>query len=310
MTWREQLHGGFKGRLVKVKLGMVVADSPARAKVGGIASRFYAGKSCPHCLFDLDNLGNAQAPAAEMRGKSHREQSLACLHREGAERHKEAGVRYSVLYELPYYSTPTMCPPDYMHAIHLGLCKRFFHVFLIDACGHIGKRLGAVQTVLKRTWLPSTAQKPDERIGKPGGGSVSAQQWLTLFRHQLIFALMEIWAPSLAGAESLKLHFEPQTSSVRREILVGDKAVEDVFEAAVLLIAIVDYMERDFVESDVGRLEELIKTFNRQQANLLGPGWLTYNSHIAEHIPEFIRRYGSRKYTFLPLSHASDDSEQ
>ena len=288
-----------KGRIVKVKLGMVVADSPARAKLGGFLQQRTHGKGCPYCLFDLDDLGKIPPPSPAMRTSAHQQQSLACKSVEGNRRYRELGVRYSILHELPYFSMPTMCPPDYMHAIHLGLCRRFFHDFLILGCKNIGNQLEDLFKVINGAHLPSTAKRPDHRIGKPGGGTPNAEQWLTLFRHQLLFGLMTIWAKSLAGSKQHYLDFQPEAVSQRRPVLFGNKPVEDVFEAAVLLTAIVDLMEKqEFTERDIARLKEFIDRFNRQQANLLGPGWLTYNSHIAEHIPEFIRRYGSRKYHF------------
>jgi len=280
--------------MVNAKLGMVIADSPARSKVGGIKASRTSGRGCPYCSFDMDDLGNASAAPAEKRSSSHRCKSLECITRAGQAQHEQEGVRYSILNELPYYSTPLMCPPDYMHAVHLGLCKRYFHLFLVEGCKRIEGQLDALQRVLDKTMLPSTTQRPDSCIGYASGGNPSAQQWLTLFRHQLLFGLMEIWADSLGGASQDVLEFTPASKSTRRTVLVGNKPVEDVFEAAVLLAAIVDYMERrTFNEQEVCRLEALIHRFNRQQANLLGPGWVTYNSHITEHIPDFIRKYGS-----------------
>jgi len=292
-------HATATGRTLKVRLGMVIADSPARSKVGGIKASRVSGRGCPYCLFDIDDLGNTEASTPSRRGDDHRLQSLECITASGRAKHDDIGARYTILNELPYYSTPSMCPPDYMHAIHLGLCKRFFHLLLVNACGRIGGQLDALQDVFKQTLLPSTAQRPDYRIGDASGGNPNAQQWLTLFRHQLIFGLIEIWSQSLSGASPEPLKFNPKQKSKRRMVLMGSKPVEDVFEAAVLLSAIVDMMERgSFTEHEVRRLEDLIVRFNRQQANLLGPGWLTYNSHIAEHIPGFIRRYGTRKYQF------------
>ena len=286
-----------------MKLGMVIADSPARAKVGGIKASRTAGRGCPYCLFDIDDLGNPNVIPAQKRGSEHRLQSLKCIRAAGQAQHDRLGVRYSILNELPYYSTPHMCPPDYMHAIHLGLCKRFYHLFLVLGCGRIRNRLGDLQRVFERTMLPSTAQRPDNRIGDPSGGNPNAQQWVTLFRHQLVFGLIELWSKALSGSTRLSLKFKPKQKSSRRMVLEGEKPVEDVFEAAVLLSAIVNLMEQgSFTEQEVRRLEELIVRFNRQQANLLGAGWLTYNSHLAEHIPEFIRRYGSpRNFSCYPF---------
>uniref|UniRef100_V5GTT2 Uncharacterized protein n=1 Tax=Kalmanozyma brasiliensis (strain GHG001) TaxID=1365824 RepID=V5GTT2_KALBG len=286
-----------EGRELKVKLGMIVADSPARAKVGGLLGQRFKGKGCPYCLFDMDELGSKHASSASKRTAAHREHSLACRSAAGARQHRSNGVQFSVLHELVYFSTPTMCPPDYMHAVHLGMCKRFFHKFLIEGCNNIGGMLGPLLAVVNNTSLPSSATRPDGRIGKPGGGNPNAEQWLTFFKHQLIFGLIQVWSQSLGGAGMLQLQFnlEPKQISGRRPVLLGSKAVEDVFEAALLLSAIVDFMERPLSDGEVSRLEELIVRFNRQQSNMLGPGWLTYNNHIAKHIPEFIRLYGVPK---------------
>jgi len=152
-----------------------------------------------------------------------------------------------------------------MHAIHLGLCKRFFHLFLIEACGKLGGQLGNLLKVINKARLPSRAKPPDHRIGKPSGGNPNAEQWVTLFRHQLLFGLIDIWKYYLGGTESLRLCFKPEVRSGRRPVPVGDNPVDDVFKAAVLLAAIVDYMEQDLTESKLQRLEELIAIFNRQK---------------------------------------------
>ncbi|CBQ69331.1 conserved hypothetical Ustilaginaceae-specific protein [Sporisorium reilianum SRZ2] len=268
---------------------------PARSKIGGVAMQRTKRKGCLYCYFDLDNLGRSHASTSRKRSSTHRQHSLACSTVDGAQQYKEDGVRYSVLHKLPYFSTPTMCPPDYMHAVHLGLCKRFFHKFLIDGCRRIGGKLPALLKVVNDTFLPSTAKRPDHRISEPSGGNPNAEQWLTFFRHQLVFHLLKIWSQSLGGAAWLQLQFEPEVVSQWCEVLTGNKLVEDVFESALLLCAIVNYMERKLIESEVKPLDKLIVRYNDQQANLLGPGWLTYNSHIAKHIPKFILQYGSSK---------------
>ena len=61
----------------------------------------------------------------------------------------------------------------------------------------------------------------------------------------------------------------------------------------MMLCVIVDMMERKLTSQEVAQLQEFITDFNESQANLLGPGWLTYNSHLVSHIPDFIRRFGA-----------------
>lgn len=182
---------------------MILAKSPARHKIAGFTGCRTKGKGCPYCLFNFNNLGDIHANTAEQRSNDHRLQSLACISSNGTKRHRHIGVKYSIINELPYFSTPSMCPPDYMHAIHLGLCKRFFHKLLVLDCGELGGRLAHLQSVLRRTLLPSTAQRPDSQIGLASGGNPNAEQYLTLWRHQLVFGLMDIWAQSLSGAEAI-----------------------------------------------------------------------------------------------------------
>lgn len=79
-----------------------------------------------------------------------------------------------------------------MHAIHLGMCKRLWHRFLIEHCNDIGKRLPEAQSVIGEAMLPSTVSRPNKVIGSPSGGNPTAEEWATRFRVLLPFVLMQL----------------------------------------------------------------------------------------------------------------------
>ncbi|CDU23132.1 uncharacterized protein SPSC_01762 [Sporisorium scitamineum] len=127
-----------EGRTVRVRLNMVVADSPARAKMVGFSGNWHSDNICYYCSKHTDQFGMQEmwedAPLESQAGPSS-SQSMAA-------------VRTSVFDRLPYFDRQLHSPPDPMHAVHLGMCKRFWHKLLIDACRDIGKRLGEAQRII------------------------------------------------------------------------------------------------------------------------------------------------------------------
>ncbi|SPO30242.1 uncharacterized protein UTRI_05706 [Ustilago trichophora] len=263
-----------EGELVKARLNLVVADTPARAKVAGFALK------------------------------------------------------------LPYFNAVDSCPPDIMHAVHLGLCKRFWHRFLIEQCDEIGKRLPEAQSVIANAMLPTSVQGPNKQIGSKSGGNPTAEQWEVLFRVLLPFVLMQLWSTSLSGHEDEALIFslamrgaqdqalptasinvgldidadednaEPRAANDagNRRLLAGQKRVRNVFRSAMLLCSVVELLAGDLDGDDVDMLDNYIHKYNRSQSQLLGPGWLTFNNHNVTHLPHFIRRFGSpRHFSSLPF---------
>lgn len=123
---------------MRVRLNMVVADSPARAKMVGFSGNWHSDNICYYCSKHTDQFGMQEmwedAPLESQAGPSS-SQSMAA-------------VRTSVFDRLPYFDRQLHSPPDPMHAVHLGMCKRFWHKLLIDACRDIGKRLGEAQRII------------------------------------------------------------------------------------------------------------------------------------------------------------------
>ncbi|SPO30873.1 uncharacterized protein UTRI_10255 [Ustilago trichophora] len=157
-----QTFGHPKGEQVKARLHLIVADTPAWAKVAGFALKYQKGTIC---------------------------------------------FRRVAIDKLGYFSAVDSCPPDMMHAIHLGLCKRFWHRFLIKSCNKIGRQLPEAQSIIAKALLPSNVQGPNKLIGSQSGGNPTAEQWETLFRVLLPFVLMQLWSDSLGGCDDEELNF-------------------------------------------------------------------------------------------------------
>ncbi|SPO28739.1 uncharacterized protein UTRI_04617 [Ustilago trichophora] len=383
-----------EGELVKARLHMIVADTPARAKVAGFALKYRKGTICAYCPKQGEKLGLTDDEEDE-------EDSFVGSQRRRTRQRTAAGFRRVAIDELSYFSAVDSCPPDMMHALHLGLCKRFWHRFLIESCNEIGLRLPEAQHVIANALLPSNVQRPNKLIGSRSGGNPTAEQWETLFRVLLPFVLMQLWSESLGGRDDEELNFAlvkpggprtrplaPQsasqaanptvhisttaanTSSVidataataattpsslpppltshqnssstsslvdnieyqpppgadvdvhlyeeeldvcdaparadgepnGRRYLPGPKRVRSVFRSAMLLCSIVEMTSGDLDSAEVNKLADYIKRYNRSQAKLLGPAWLTFNNHNLSHLPQFIKRFGSpRHFSSLPF---------
>lgn len=282
---------------------MLVADSPARAKTAGFSGIRTAGLICAYCSMDASALGIPASLEEPEEDDTEVLQSSTPAVRTDSQVNQDtaASSHYSVLSQLHYFDIAQSCPPDPMHAINLGLCKRFWHLFLIDGCTNIGGRLKDAQAIVNSAKVPSRLKRPSNRIGDTGGGNPTAEEWSTLFRGILPFVLTELWAATLNGCQDQQLQFYPRQASRTREVRRGAKSVRDVYQSAMMLCVIVDMMERKLTSQEVAQLQEFITDFNESQANLLGPGWLTYNSHLVSHIPDFIRRFGA-PHNFLMLS--------
>lgn len=105
---------------------------------------------------------------------------------------------------------------------------------------------------------------------------------------------MQIFSGSLVGDldESFDFNLQEGEKSATRHVDVGKKHITDIFPAFMALCRIVEMLDRKLTSEEVDRLQDYINLFNKDQAALLGPGWLTYNNHIIEHLPSFIRRFG------------------
>ncbi|CDW97637.1 hypothetical protein [Sporisorium scitamineum] len=246
-----QMVGHPDGKLVKARLHLVVTDTPARAKVAGFALKYWKGTICAYCPKQGEKLG--------LTDMEDDDDSFVRIQHHAAPR-MAAGFRPVAIDRLTYFNAVNSCPPDMMHAIHLGLCKRFWHRFLIESCNEIGKRLPEAQLVIANALLPTKVQGPNKLL----------------------------WSESLSGTNDDKLNFavvklgKAEDGGVRsdgRQLLPGPKGIRSVFRSAMLLCSIVELVSGDLIESDVNKLADYITKFNHSQAKLLGPAWMTFNNH-------------------------------
>jgi len=278
---------------------MVVADSAARCKVVDFKQTFARDYLCPYCPKHVNQLGTHK-PWEEGPHPRPAPPTMQTA----------ARLDSTVLKKLKNFNIVLSSPPDPMHAVHGGMCQRFWFDFLVDGCGNIGKDLEAAQTIISKAKIPTSIKRPDNRMGDRGAGPPSAEQWVTFFRCQLPFIMLHIWAPTLAydgrasGVREQHFRFEPKTGSSKedRPLLEGMKHVSDIFPVAMLLCCIVELMEQDLDDDGVEELRQYIKSFNIKLKDLCGQGWLTFNQHIAEHIPDAIKRFGAtRNFSCLPF---------
>ena len=281
-----------EGRTIRARLNMVVADSPARAKTVGFSGNRHTGFVCPYCPKHMDQFG--------MR-EDWEDQPLESWPVQSSTQIR-AMASNTIFADLRYFDRQLNSPPDPMHAVYLGICRRFWHKLLIECCDSFRRRLKDAQRVMVCAILPSSIKRPDKRIGAPGGGMPTAEEWVTLFRCLLPFVMLDLWGNSLMHEAREALFFEPTNLTAKKELKRGPKPVQDIYELGLLLCCIVDMLEGDFSEDDVGLLHSYIQSYNAKSKDLLGRGWLVFNNHITEHIPDAIRRFGApRNFSCLPF---------
>jgi hypothetical protein len=197
---------------------MIVADSPPRANAAGYVGIRTKSHICPYCTQHSTQLGMLEdqswVPDDEAHNPASRGATTEAVNNTSAHTAVRPGT--AVVEQLRYFSPAWNSPPDPMHAINLGLCKRFWRLFLIEACGNIGGGLVKALRVFNAAQLPSKHKRPDQRIGYPSGGNPTAEQWVTLFRALLPFALMELWSETLTGTGGQTLLFDPKKPSNTR----------------------------------------------------------------------------------------------
>ena len=128
-------------RFVRAALVCVSCDVPASRKVGGLVG-FSALKGCSRCLkefnrshfnekadyggFDVDCWPKRSHIEQKEQGYKH---LLAPTPTAQKVIEREFGVKYTVLFELPYYDSVRFLVIDPMHALFLGIAKHTFKVW-------------------------------------------------------------------------------------------------------------------------------------------------------------------------------------
>lgn len=275
-----------KGRNVRARLNMIVANSPVGAKTVDVHGNRRTRSICTYCPTPTDQFGTRELWKDEP-SESWPSQTPA---------QAKAMASNTVSQRLRYFSRKINSPPDPMHTVYVGICGRcFWHLFLIEGCDNLGKKLNEAQNVMARAILPSSIKRPDIWTGLASGGTPSAEECVTLFRCLLPFVMLQLWRKTLRQDEDEHINFEPKGLTEESELKPGRKSVKAIFEPGLLLCCIVDMLESEFSEDDVQRLHKYIVRYNSKAASLLGKGWIVLSNHMAEHIPDAIRAFGAPK---------------
>ncbi|POW15189.1 hypothetical protein PSTT_02327 [Puccinia striiformis] len=116
------------GRIVRVRLGPIICDLPAIRKVLGFAGHSAKNHLCSYCLVRKDTINGADLASFKSRENSKQKQHAlrwkkADTHAERKQIVKKYGVRFSILWNLPYLNLVTHGIVEPMHNIFLGLLK-------------------------------------------------------------------------------------------------------------------------------------------------------------------------------------------
>ncbi|KAJ7600160.1 hypothetical protein C8J56DRAFT_767977 [Mycena floridula] len=123
------------GRLARSAIALAVFDLPGGRKVTGKASHSFKNRFCSLCALHKDDINNIDCSSWK---KTTRDEQKKC-----AEEWRDAksdavrdqlfeanGIRWSVLWELPYFDLTKMVIIDGMHNLFLGLVQHHFRVIL------------------------------------------------------------------------------------------------------------------------------------------------------------------------------------
>ncbi|POV99926.1 hypothetical protein PSHT_13313 [Puccinia striiformis] len=116
------------GRIIKVMLGPIVCDLPAIRKVLGMAGHSSHKNMCSFCRvtkekIDRVDLDRIRPRIADVLRKQAENWKNATTLDERKEIFETYGVRYSILFKLPYFDPLTSAVVEPMHNIFLGLLK-------------------------------------------------------------------------------------------------------------------------------------------------------------------------------------------
>ncbi|KAI7933362.1 hypothetical protein MJO28_017689 [Puccinia striiformis f. sp. tritici] len=117
-----------KGRIIKVMLGPIICDLPAIRKVLGMAGHSSHKNLCSFCRVTIKKIDRVDLDQSRPRkARVLREQANKWKKADTLDERKEIfqtyGVRYSILYELPYFDPLSSAIVEPMHNIFLGLLK-------------------------------------------------------------------------------------------------------------------------------------------------------------------------------------------
>ncbi|KAL5537310.1 hypothetical protein ACEPAF_1133 [Sanghuangporus sanghuang] len=118
------------GRLARAAIALVVCDLPAARKVAGLYSFHSRDFLCSSCLCPKSAMGDVSRTYEERNASTMREHAVSWLvassEKERDDMEKRTGVRWSELWRLPYWDPTKQLVVDPMHCLLLGLVQNHF----------------------------------------------------------------------------------------------------------------------------------------------------------------------------------------
>jgi hypothetical protein len=165
------------GRIIKVMLGPIVCDLPAIRKVLGMAGHSSDKNMCSFCRVtkkridrvDLDRMHPRKARV--LRRQASNWNSATTL-KERKEIFATYGVRYSILFELPYFDPLSNAIVEPMHNIFLGLLKHHGQALF----GLKSSEINPAKNACSDSESSSESDSPEGSENSPEGSEIASSE--------------------------------------------------------------------------------------------------------------------------------------
>ncbi|GET51192.1 uncharacterized protein LOC110233779 [Rhizophagus irregularis DAOM 181602=DAOM 197198] len=267
-----------EGLDIKVALIIGSSDTPATRKLFGHGS---AVMKCHRCekrstyseVYKKTHYGGMQEydkwvtnPINPSLHRQYAHEWLQCNSKSSRDTHfKEHGVRWSELLRLPYMDPIRFAVVDPMHCLFLGIAKWIIKCIFINQNKLSIEQLRIAQKRMDYIELPSDIGRIPLKIaiGNEGFSNLTADQWKTFI---MIYSTPILWDMLDNNDRKILGHF---------------------VRACNLLVA------RFITEDDLREAQERLKDMAHLIERTYGPEFITSNIHLALHIPDCCRDYGS-----------------
>ncbi|GET66745.1 uncharacterized protein LOC109476669 isoform X2 [Rhizophagus irregularis DAOM 181602=DAOM 197198] len=267
-----------EGLDIKVALIIGSSDTPATRKLFGHGS---AVMKCHRCekrstyseVYKKTHYGGMQEydkwvtnPINPLLHRQYAHEWLQCNLKSSRDTHfKEHGVRWSELLCLPYMDSIRFAVVDPMHCLFLGIAKWIIKSIFINQNKLSMEQLRIAQKRMDYIELPSDIGRipPKIAIGNEGFSNLTADQWKTFI---MIYSMPILWDMLDNNDRKILGHF---------------------VRACNLLVA------RFITEDDLREAQERLKDMAHLIERTYRPEFITSNIHLALHIPDCCRDYGS-----------------
>ena len=263
------------GRTVSICAALLccAADVPAARKLCGFLGH-QANRGCSHCCKFFPGGFGESKDYSGFEDRDHWPKRTAAQHRRDAQivrncrsesasekKAQELGTRYTVLLELPYYSSVSTCVIDPVHNLFLGTAKRVFDKWVEN--GVISNAdLKKIQERIELFRVPSDLGRLPSNIASNRGG-YTASQWKNFVLLYSMYVLKGIvpqshlsyWQSFVLGCKYL---CQPCIS--KTDLIIADR-----------------------------KLLDFVKAYERENGNAS----VSPNMHLHMHIRESVQNFGS-----------------